>query len=229
MHLDNVDAKAALSSLIKGSMLKSAAQQVLETAIDRGQISTRELSAIISSKVIRNKSQFVPMIIWLKELLQIINVVLVTGQQEIEYRRKFLPPWYEILRQEMKTLWSNSDWAKTQIERMRRRKNVATHGLRSSRRRRAIGSTYDFRSKKWDLSLEIKPEDVLIEEEQSSRIKQAIASLPSMQRKIITQSIFEGKTTSEISLEVNLPKTQIKEELKAAYKLLRTLLKDFSD
>lgn len=90
MSEDTEQRSAVLSpSLFIGRVLLPTAYEVLQVAVDRGKISTRELSALIPSSVMRDRPQFVSTVTWFKTLLPTINVVLVTGAEEIQFKQQF--------------------------------------------------------------------------------------------------------------------------------------------
>ncbi len=65
------------------------ASQILELAMNRRQISTGEMARLLDPRIVVDRSKFAIAIAWLAGFLKGLNIAIVTGKQEVEYKEKF--------------------------------------------------------------------------------------------------------------------------------------------
>ena len=70
----------------------NASAQILEIALNRRQISTGEMARLIDPQVLVDRSRFAIAIAWLAGFLKGMNIAIVTGKAEVEYKQKFPAP-----------------------------------------------------------------------------------------------------------------------------------------
>ncbi len=76
-------------ALEQHGLKSSAASQILEIAMSRRQISTGEMARLLDPRTLLDRSKFTIAIAWLAGFLKGMNIAIVTGKQEVDYKQKF--------------------------------------------------------------------------------------------------------------------------------------------
>ena len=73
-----------------------------------------------------------------------------------------------------------------------------------------------------------RPDDLLIDHDTDTRVRNALRQLPPDQRRVVELSFFEGKAHGEISTVLDIPLGTVKSRLRLAFGRLRDLLDGLS-
>jgi len=73
-----------------------------------------------------------------------------------------------------------------------------------------------------------RPDDLLIDHDTDTRVRNALGQLPPDQRRVVELSFFEGKAHGEISTVLDIPLGTVKSRLRLAFGRLRDLLDTLS-